>query len=349
MVVSLFFFLGTKVSAQVRSIMGSALPGTSYSPLSIHCSSQPQVTLNPIPRRPKRKSKSQLSSAKYNASKSKKGKRAVETFQRKLIVFQYMGPDAPRHITRKDDTILVRGMLREIPLTASEEEVREEICAVIRNCPEPDLCNCQPDDFEFIDMSGKHASVPNLKAGMAFSCAAVKTLAGSGSLYIRMVRDLDTEEPDVTVVKVEPGLGDTPQQTSTRGPSPFPEHVRCSALVPTQSIELERAEPPQLGTRFTSVAMPTSTGRLGDHSTATSSSGPSHHSALTTTPGSGCLSATHDQSISSAELGSPGPSGSRSSSVDQQAIRSVLGLTSSQTMNVSSHLTTPTVLPVSHL
>ncbi len=208
------------MSSQVRSIMGTPLPGSSYSPVDRYLP-QPPTTFNAIPRRPKRKSKGDLASSKYLGTSSKKGKTKVETFQRKLIVFKYMSARAPMHFTRRDEWILMRGMLPEISVDAPEKDVRNDICAVIRNCSEPNLSGCQPCDFEFIDMSGKHASVPNFKSGQAFNCNTVKKLAGTGSLYVRMTRDvsdLDTEgssthESDVVVVKVEPAL--TPQQTST--------------------------------------------------------------------------------------------------------------------------------------
>ncbi len=208
------------MSSQVRSIMGTPLPGSSYSPVD-RSLPRPPITFNAIPCRPKRKSKGDLASSKYLGTSSKKGKTNVETFQRKLIVFKYMADPAPKHFTRRDEWILMRGMLPEIPIDAPEEDVRSNICDVIKNCSEPNLSGCQPSDFEFIDMSGKHASVPNFKSGQAINCRTVKKLAGTGSLYVRMTREisnLDTggsnlHEPDVVVVKVEPGL--TPQQAST--------------------------------------------------------------------------------------------------------------------------------------
>lgn len=118
-----------------------------------------------------------------------------------------MGEDAPDHFTRKDEWILLRGMTPEMSIDATEEEVRRDVCAVNRNCSQYDLAGCQIDDFEFIDMSGKQASIPNVKPGMAFNCKALKKLAGSGNVYVRMTRDMIIEsgsETEVTVVKVEP-------------------------------------------------------------------------------------------------------------------------------------------------
>ena len=57
------------------------------------------------PRRPKQKTKLQLAEEKY-ARQGKKPKLVAKpdpTFQKKLVVFKYMGQDAPAHFTRKDD------------------------------------------------------------------------------------------------------------------------------------------------------------------------------------------------------------------------------------------------------
>ena len=39
----------------------------------------------------------------------------------------------------------------------------DKICEVVQICSEHDLGVCGPDDFEFIDMISKHASIPNHK------------------------------------------------------------------------------------------------------------------------------------------------------------------------------------------
>ena len=153
--------------------------------------------------------------------KPKLGAKPGPTFQKKLVVFKYMGRDPPAHFTRKEDYIVMRGILPDIPLSASESRIRQEICEVIQTCSEHDLGLCDPDDFEFIDMNGKHASLPNHKPGFAFTANAVKKLAGGGSVYVRLTRnlavssssdsdlcdlphvDLHDSDRDVTVVKVE--------------------------------------------------------------------------------------------------------------------------------------------------
>lgn len=120
----------------------------------------------------------------------KKGRVSTATFQKKLVVFEYMGPDAPNVFTRTDKKICMRGLLPAIPLNASETEVRNEICDVVRTCSFPDLTECPPIDFEFIDMSGKQARVPQCKAGFEWGSRAIKELAGSGCVYIRLIQDV---------------------------------------------------------------------------------------------------------------------------------------------------------------
>lgn len=182
-----FPMLGQRVAASVQSIMGSGLPRTVYSSTAHN--------FNPIPRKPKGKSKRALAMDKHAPRACKKGK-SSDVFQRKLIVFQYMGENAPKHFTRRKDKVLMRGMLPDISIAATEEEVRKEICTVIRNCVQSNLAACQPNDFQFIDMSGKHACVPAVKPGMSFTGKATKQLAGSGCLYVRLTRDIDLENPD---------------------------------------------------------------------------------------------------------------------------------------------------------
>ena len=99
-----------------------------------------------------------------------------------------MGEYAPNKFTRADRKIVVRGLLPPIMVEASEEEIRKEIREVIRS--EPDFGDCGIHDFEFIDMSGKQASVPRCKTGFSWDGRAVRELAGSGCLYVRLTSDI---------------------------------------------------------------------------------------------------------------------------------------------------------------
>ena len=57
-------------------------------------------------------------------------------------------------------------------LDATEEEIREEICAVLLNSDLPQPIT--PDAFEFIDVNGKVAFVPSIKEGFEFNGRVVK-------------------------------------------------------------------------------------------------------------------------------------------------------------------------------
>jgi hypothetical protein len=103
-----------------------------------------------------------------------------------------MGLDAPKVFTHADKRIRMRGLLPPISIEASESEVRREI-DVIRTCSFPDLTECTPYDFEFIDMCGKQATIPRCKVGFEWKGRAVKELAGSGCLYVRLTRDVGLE------------------------------------------------------------------------------------------------------------------------------------------------------------
>ena len=48
----------------------------------------------------------------------------------KLVVFRFMGQNMPV-FTRNDSNIVARGLLPEIPLIASEEDVRKEVTSVL--------------------------------------------------------------------------------------------------------------------------------------------------------------------------------------------------------------------------
>ena len=87
----------------------------------------------------------------------------------------------------------MRGLLPQISIEASESEIHREICDVIRTCSFLNLAECTPYDFEFIDMSGKQAIIPSCKIGFEWKRRAVKELAGSGCLYVRLTRDLGLE------------------------------------------------------------------------------------------------------------------------------------------------------------
>ena len=96
---------------------------------------------------------------------------------------------------------------------------------------------CGPDDFQFIDMNGKQASIPNCKAGFLWDGCAVKELAGSGCLYVRFTSDVGDSpsgeerklpnisvkwrnDDDVLIVKETPGTSALASQNAAADNAP---------------------------------------------------------------------------------------------------------------------------------
>ena len=140
-----------------------------------------------VDRRSKKKKKIALN---YCTSKGAKKKSAP--LKRKLVVFKYMpgkdGKGPPEHFTRKEEYILVNGMI-QFHVDDDESAIRSKIVSVISTTKDPDLLSIAVDDFEFISMIGKHASVSHHAPDYQYTGQAVKQLTGSGSLYVRLVRD----------------------------------------------------------------------------------------------------------------------------------------------------------------
>ena len=100
-----------------------------------------------------------------------------------------MGEHPPTSFTRSDKDILTSGLLPVMSVDASEKEIRYEICAIVNSCgikKKLNLSVIAVNDFHFINMSGKHATVPHCKEGFKWDGRAVKELAGSGSIYVRL-------------------------------------------------------------------------------------------------------------------------------------------------------------------
>ena len=183
-----------------------------------------------IERRPKtKKAKLAIATKKYGSGS--KGRKPAPSFQKKLVVVDFMGDDAPKVFTLKEPLILLRGMLPDISTDSGESTIRSEISSTIKNADES-LSGCLDDDFEFLEATGKTLCVPAQLRGFEWTGKAVKGLAGSGSVYVRLrtdVGDLDPrsgggkdlspkssggeDQTDVSIVKVEqPPL--TPQSTA---------------------------------------------------------------------------------------------------------------------------------------
>ena len=120
-----------------------------------------------------------------------------------------MGHDSADSFGLKESYILMRGMLPEVSVNASENEMRH----YIRDSSEKVLGRLSINDFEFLEACGKRLCVPAHQADFEWTGRAVKQLAGTGAIYVRLTRareeddwsddsSLANSEPDVKVVKV---------------------------------------------------------------------------------------------------------------------------------------------------
>jgi hypothetical protein len=98
-----------------------------------------------------------------------------------------MGKNPPHSFAKTDKIILLRGLI-EMPLDYCEIEVKKEIISLLLNSKEFDFSDFTIDDFEFIDVCGKKASIPLLRDNQEFNGRCVKQLAGQGAIYIRLTK-----------------------------------------------------------------------------------------------------------------------------------------------------------------
>ena len=193
---------GSRISQEVKRIMQPSLPAA-VTARSSDIGSSSATTRNPgspssglvggyrIPavenRRLRRRQSSKLMSLGTSSVSDSVAPRQA-SFSKKLFVFRYMH-GAPKSFIRKNKDIVARGFVNDICVNATEQEVRDEIYAVLVNSELPQLVT--PNAFEFIDVSGKLAFVPSIKEGFEFNGRIVKQFAGTVSLYIRLLQNLD--------------------------------------------------------------------------------------------------------------------------------------------------------------
>ena len=164
-----------------------------------------------LDRRPKRKSKLKMVESKYGTPKSAKGgKKPAPTFQKKIVVVEYMGEKPPKSFGLKESYVIIRGMLPDISLTATEEEVRSHIRNVIVS--DKSYACCTEKDFEFLEANGRNVCVPAKPSDFTWNGKAVKSLSGTGAVYVRFIVDdeilsissssSDSESEDGSGVKI---------------------------------------------------------------------------------------------------------------------------------------------------
>lgn len=116
-----------------------------------------------------------------------------------------MGPEAPYSFTIKEDIMYLRGILPELEYTFTESQIRGTIASIINAHKELEI---EEDDFEFLEANGKHLCVPAQTPEFKWTGRALKELAGTGCIYVRLTCDdlnesENPESPDLKIVKVE--------------------------------------------------------------------------------------------------------------------------------------------------
>lgn len=167
-----------------------------------------------VERRPylgKGKGKARYVHTKYTQQKKK------PRFHKKIVVIRYMGPKAPSTFTIKERFVFLQGMLPEIGYEYSEKQIRKSISDTI-NASELVLVAVEPNDFEFLEAFGKQLCVPAQAPELEWTGRALKQLAGSGCVYVRLIYEISVAEsensdsidsaiacssPELKIVKVE--------------------------------------------------------------------------------------------------------------------------------------------------
>ncbi len=120
------------------------------------------------------------------------------SFHKQIQIFKYMGESAPMCFTNTSENIVISGMLPPLVASITENEIHNEIVAVVRAEGEM-FEDCAPNDFEFIRSSRRTAQVPTVKHGFKWDGSAVKNLARQGSIYVWLTKqftEMETEHDD---------------------------------------------------------------------------------------------------------------------------------------------------------
>ena len=125
--------------------------------------------------------------------------------------------------------------------------MRNEICQVVHSCTTNEI---GPTDFHFINLAGKQASVPSCKEGFEWNGRAVKELAGSGAVYIRLPSS-DSSSDDELVQFLQTTTTSalvtsdvvTPRQSVTSDVVTPRESVTSDVVTPRQSVTSDVVTP----------------------------------------------------------------------------------------------------------
>ena len=153
-----------------------------------------------IERKGKGKEIKKYAHAKY----IQKQKQKKNTFQKKLVVIKPMEQPSTT-FTIKENLIFLRGMLPEMDYTTNEQTIRRIITSILNESVDVTTNTIGPYDFEFLEANGKKLRVLAKSSDLKWTGRAIKELAGSGCVYIRLVpekSDLFCNTPEI--VELEP-------------------------------------------------------------------------------------------------------------------------------------------------
>jgi len=107
-------------------------------------------------------------------------------------ILRYMGPNSPREFGRSEKDILCT-FFYELNSYNTGEEVIEEIIALAQKITVAghNFNELTPSDIEFVKCCGRTCRVPQTVPGFEWSMEAIKSLAGQGDIYIRLVHPLE--------------------------------------------------------------------------------------------------------------------------------------------------------------
>lgn len=119
-----------------------------------------------------------------------------------------MGTQPPTTFTIKENLILLRGMLPELEYTSGEQNIRSIIVDIINGSVDTAI---DLYDFEFLEAAGKQLCVPAKTAKLEWTGRAIKQLAGSGCVYVRLTQTeseksdsiASCSSPELELIKIE--------------------------------------------------------------------------------------------------------------------------------------------------
>ena len=161
-------------------------PRVSEVTLEASCSLMSGHTPVQIERKPKRKSKLKIVEEIHHMPK-----RCLlqHFFKKKIVVLSTWDPVYQKYSAALKKHVWL-DYCHQFPLKLPKRQFRKKFVRLfIPAAPLSFYSSIEPEDFEFMSMNGKHAAIPQCKNEFKWNGRSVKELAGSGSIYIRLIKD----------------------------------------------------------------------------------------------------------------------------------------------------------------